>query len=148
MTLLSRARSLFRRYSSEVERQSSKLDVMSSTLTACSISPDSEPREPNSTSPSAPMDLFLRFGTTAGPRTIVHRDIPLCVASEIASLVIAAGDYAELIDARGGKPMAAHLKALKRKAARAVPSAESATNVIPLSKGNPHGRSNGSQRQT
>jgi putative SOS response-associated peptidase YedK len=58
------------------------------------------PKEPieRSTDPNAFMNLFLRFETAKGPRTIIAPHLPLNLASEIAERVIIDGHYAEYVD--------------------------------------------------
>jgi len=51
------------------------------------------------TLPDATMNLLLRFETESGPRTIVAPRIPLKVASQLADTMIAAGHYAQVVDA-------------------------------------------------
>ena len=48
--------------------------------------------------PTATMNLLLRFQTASGPRTVIACSVPRQVASEIADVMTATGQYAEFID--------------------------------------------------
>ena len=48
--------------------------------------------------PSASMNLLLRFQTASGPRTVIACSVSRQVASEIADVMTATGQYAEFID--------------------------------------------------
>jgi hypothetical protein len=75
-----------------------------------------------STIPDAPMQMFLRFTTSAGPRTVVASGVPLKVASEIAQEMMAAGHYVEYIDDRS-RPALAHLIKKQKSEGSAKPAA-------------------------
>jgi putative SOS response-associated peptidase YedK len=66
-----------------------------------------------STDPTALMNLFLRFQTANGPRTVIAPAVPLKLASEIAETVISVGQYAEYIDRYVTLPIADRLTRLK-----------------------------------
>ena len=51
-----------------------------------------------STSPTAPMNLLLRFETINGPRTVIACSVPLQTAKEVADAMLRAGQHAEFID--------------------------------------------------
>lgn len=102
-----------------------------------------------STSPDSLTELRLQFSTPMGPRTVCVPRVPLRDASMIVAAMHMVGYDAAVIGDRNGKPMAAHIKALKRKAARARSSEGGASNLLPfkkLSKGKTHGRISGGER--
>ena len=51
-----------------------------------------------STTPTAPMNLLLRFETVNGPRTVIASSVPLQTAREVADAMIRAGQHAEFVD--------------------------------------------------
>jgi hypothetical protein len=51
-----------------------------------------------STTPTAAMNLLLRFETVNGPRTVIASSVPLQTAREVADAMIRAGQHAEFVD--------------------------------------------------
>ena len=51
-----------------------------------------------STTPTAVMNLLLRFETVNGPRTVIASSVPLQTAREVADAMIRAGQHAEFVD--------------------------------------------------
>lgn len=74
---------------------------------------ESAPEYLRRTLPDATMSLLLRFETESGPRTVVAPRLPLKVASQIASVMIGAGHYAEMIDDYPPLTVAERIKRLK-----------------------------------
>src|SRR5665213_1546372 len=66
-----------------------------------------------STDPTALTNLFLRFQTAKGPRTVIAPAVPLKLASEIVETVISVGQHAEYIDRYITIPIADRLTLLK-----------------------------------
>ena len=51
-----------------------------------------------STTPTAVMNLLLRFETINGPRTVIACSVPLQTAREVADAMLRAGHHAEFVD--------------------------------------------------
>lgn len=76
------------------------VDNWGATMTLCE--PSLQPGElldvERSTTPTAPMNLLLRFETINGPRTVIASSVPLQTAREVADAMIRAGQHAEFVD--------------------------------------------------
>lgn len=75
--------------------------------------PSHEPGElmnlERSTTPTAAMNLLMRFETLNGPRTVIACSVPLQTAREVAEAMIQAGHHAECVDRCTALSVADHL---------------------------------------